>query len=297
MIKSRSLWTISILCLTSLLFTASLSAAFAFKEARSATHIVKTGETLNGIAYHLGIKRTELIKVNHLKEPYFLQEGQILHLPEVHASYFVKEGDTGLGLAHIYGVSWQRIIALNHLQPPYQLRRGMKLILPVASIENRHEPSKDNALNMKQIVGGAQPAVVHKTRSDKADQVLNFGWPAHGAILSAYGRTDNGRVNNGLDIAATVGSPVFAAEEGRVAYIGTHISILGGVILIQHAQSWMTAYGHLDKIKVAQGDFVHKGQLIAYAGESGQTTRPQLHFEIRHGLKAVNPSRLLPTRQ
>jgi len=128
---------------------------------------------------------------------------------------------------------------------------------------------------VKQIVGGAQPASRHD--NDKAGQPLHFGWPAHGSVIRHYGRTDNGHVNNGLDIAASIGSPIFATEDGHVAYTGTHISVLGGVILIQHAQGWTSVYGHLDKIKVKQGDFVRKGEVIASAGESGNTPRPQLH--------------------
>ncbi|MFT8735943.1 MAG: M23 family metallopeptidase [Zymomonas mobilis] len=295
MIKSLPLWKISGLCLA--LFLGSMALPTYGHAAASDVYHVRSGETLNGIAHRLGVKAESLISHNHLKAPYRLQAGQILMIPEGQSSYIVQSGDTGLSLAHRYQISWQRIISLNHLQPPYRLREGMKLILPTASLQSHSEESRDNHLNVKQIVGGAQPATPHNHDSEKAGQPLHFGWPARGSIIRSYGRTENGHVNNGLDIAAAMGSPIFAAEDGHVAYTGTHISILGGVILIQHAQGWTTVYGHLDNIKVKHGDFVRKGEVIASAGESGNTPRPQLHFEIRHGLKAVNPARLLPLRK
>jgi len=270
MIKSLPFW--KIFCLA--LFIGGISLSTFAQAANSDIYHVRSGETLNGIAHRLGLKSDDLISRNHLKAPYRLREGQILMIPEGQSSYIVQSGDTGLSLAHRYQISWQRIISLNHLQPPYRLREGMKLILPTASLKSHSEDSRDNHLNVKQIVGGAQ-----------------------GSVIRHYGRTDNGHVNNGLDIAASIGSPIFATEDGHVAYTGTHISVLGGVILIQHAQGWTSVYGHLDKIKVKQGDFVRKGEVIASAGESGNTPRPQLHFEIRHGLKAVNPARLLPLRK
>ncbi|MFT9179585.1 MAG: M23 family metallopeptidase [Zymomonas mobilis] len=291
MIKSLPFW--KIFCLA--LFIGGISLSTFAQAANSDIYHVRSGETLNGIAHRLGLKSDDLISRNHLKAPYRLREGQILMVPEGQSSYIVQSGDTGLSLAHRYQISWQRIISLNHLQPPYRLREGMKLILPTASLKSHSEDSRDNHLNVKQIVGGAQPASRHD--NDKAGQPLHFGWPAHGSVIRHYGRTDNGHVNNGLDIAASIGSPIFATEDGHVAYTGTHISVLGGVILIQHAQGWTSVYGHLDKIKVKQGDFVRKGEVIASAGESGNTPRPQLHFEIRHGLKAVNPARLLPLRK
>lgn len=293
MIKSLPSWKIFCFCLV--FFLGSPAFATTAQADHSDIYHVRSGETLSGIAHRLGLKSDDLISRNHLKAPYRLREGQILMLPEGQSSYIVRSGDTGLSLAHRYQVSWQRIISLNHLQPPYRLREGMKLLLPTASLKNQE--TRDNHLNVKQIVGGAQPAADHRHNNDKAGQPLHFGWPARGAVLRQYGRTENGHVNNGLDISASMGSPVFAAEDGHVAYTGTHISVLGGVILIQHTQGWTSVYGHLDKIRVKQGDFVKKGEVIASAGESGNTPRPQLHFEIRHGLKAVNPARLLPSRK
>lgn len=120
-----------------------------------------------------------------------------------------------------------------------------------------------------------------------------FVWPLHGKILDSFGESQDGSQNDGINIAASKGEPIRAAASGTVEYAGNGIAGYGNLVLIRHNGNYFTAYAHADQLKVHKGDPVMAGQVIGYAGTSGDVTTPQLHFEIRHGKKPVNPSRYL----
>ena len=86
-----------------------------------------------------------------------------------------------------------------------------------------------------------------------------------------------------------LGTPIRAAASGTVTYAGNELKDYGNLVLIKHAGGYVTAYAHADRLLVRRGDFVAKGQVIGYAGQTGDVSTPQLHFEIRHGTTPVNP--------
>jgi hypothetical protein len=90
-------------------------------------------------------------------------------------------------------------------------------------------------------------------------------------------------------LEAPRGTPVRAAADGVVAYAGNEIRGFGNLLLIRHADGWMTAYAHNDKLLVKRGDKIAQGQQIAHVGATGNVVSPQLHFEIRRGKRAVDP--------
>jgi murein DD-endopeptidase MepM/ murein hydrolase activator NlpD len=96
-----------------------------------------------------------------------------------------------------------------------------------------------------------------------------------------------------MNIAAPRGTPIRAAENGEVAYDGDGIKALGNLLLIRHADGFVTAYAHADSLLVKKGDIVRRGQVIARVGDSGGVAEPQLHFEIRQGAQAVDPQPLM----
>ena len=102
--------------------------------------------------------------------------------------------------------------------------------------------------------------------------------------------------NDGINIATRRGAPVRAAEDGVVAYTGNEIKGFGNMLLLRHADGWMTAYAHNETVLVKLGDRVRRGQVVARVGSSGSVTSPQLHFEIRKGTVAVDPTRHLDSR-
>jgi murein DD-endopeptidase MepM/ murein hydrolase activator NlpD len=121
----------------------------------------------------------------------------------------------------------------------------------------------------------------------------SFVWPLNGRVISDFGTDSNGARNDGINIAVPLGTPIRAAAAGTISYAGNELRGYGNLILIKHDDGYVTAYAHADRITVQRGDLVTKGQIIAYAGSSGDVTSPQLHFEIRHGVQPVNPRTLL----
>ena len=95
--------------------------------------------------------------------------------------------------------------------------------------------------------------------------------------------------NDGINIAAPRGSDVRAAQNGVVAYADSGLSGFGNLLLIKHSDGWVSAYAHTDKMLVRRGDRVTRGQVIAKVGSTGSVDRPQLHFELRRGSRALDP--------
>lgn len=120
-----------------------------------------------------------------------------------------------------------------------------------------------------------------------------FPWPVHGRILASYGSAKGGPHNEGINIAAPLGTPVRSIDAGTVAYVGNEIKGYGNLVLIKHANGWISAYAHLDGITVKKGDTVSAGQVIAKVGDTGGVGAPQLHFELRRGTKPVDPREFL----
>lgn len=120
-----------------------------------------------------------------------------------------------------------------------------------------------------------------------------FLTPVKGSIISGFGPKPGGQHNDGLNIAASKGTPVVAADNGVVAYSGNELRGFGNLLLIRHADGWVTAYAHLDRIDVERGAEVKRGQRIGAVGQSGGVPTPQLHFEVRKGSQAVDPKGML----
>ncbi|MBL0942152.1 MAG: M23 family metallopeptidase [Alphaproteobacteria bacterium] len=122
---------------------------------------------------------------------------------------------------------------------------------------------------------------------------LNFLWPLKGKILSGFGAKSILKYNRGINISAALGDSVVACENGIVAYSGNEIKGFGNLILIKHANGWMSAYAHNRHLLVKRGDNVQRGQKIAEVGTSGNVEQPQLHFELRQKTHAVDPQKYL----
>ena len=117
-----------------------------------------------------------------------------------------------------------------------------------------------------------------------------FTWPVRGQVLTRFGPTGRGLHNDGINIAAPKGASVVAAEAGIVAYAGNELRGFGNLLLIKHADGWVTAYAHNEQLLVRRGDRIRRGQPIARVGQTGNVGEPQLHFELRRGTRAVDPT-------
>ena len=234
--------------------------------------------------------------------------------------YVVKDKDTVDGLSRRYGVSSQTIIDRNNLKAPYTIKPGQTLAMPGARFvpDSYGEPASQqtaaanpNATSSVKREGlapppGAQgeaprsaapanePTPLSKTSVSVPAKppAAKMIWPVHGKIVSGYG-TSGGQKNDGIDIAAAKGTPVKAAEGGRVVYAGNEVARMGNLLLIDHPGGYITAYGNNESLAVKKGDVVKKGQTIARVGNSGGTAEPQLHFEVRRSGKTIDPTTVL----
>jgi murein DD-endopeptidase MepM/ murein hydrolase activator NlpD len=276
------------------------------------SYVIRSGDTLFRIGNESGAGLDAIARANGLAPPYVLQVGQRLDIP-AGLYHRVGPGETGIAIARAYGASWSEIVALNALTEPYILRSGQFLRLPNSASA---VPVNDNAqsaqqmadafvLDIDDIVTGSQPA---RAESGRAAPVLatpvaaptsfagTFGWPLTGALVGRFGSKGGGQVNDGINIATALGSPVSSAGDGVVVYSGNEISLFGGLVMVDHGGGWITAYGHLGSLAVKRGDRVKRGSLLGSVGDTGYVSTPQLHFEIRKDRKPVDPLTKLPVR-
>jgi murein DD-endopeptidase MepM/ murein hydrolase activator NlpD len=149
----------------------------------------------------------------------------------------------------------------------------------------------DQAMSSKPVPAAKTKAVT--LSSDNAAH-SSFIWPVNGSkIISAYGPKGGGKANDGINIAAASGEPVWAAADGETVYVGNELEGYGNMVIIKHANNKTTTYSHLSQITVDKYDRVHQGDIIGYVGTSGNVKKPQLHFAIRDGKDFVDPMKYI----
>ena len=163
-----------------------------------------------------------------------------------------------------------------------------------ASKPKMHAPKEDYAYRVK---GTEQTGKISRQQqSELFLQTKSWAWPLKSlAVTSGFGNR-HGDFHDGLDLKAAGGTPVYAVSEGKIIYAGDRISGYGRMIVIKHAGELSTIYAHNEKLLARKGDNVKRGELIAYSGSSGRASGPHLHFEVRVGVKAINPLYVLPKR-
>lgn len=139
-------------------------------------------------------------------------------------------------------------------------------------------------------IGDRLPALANTAGVGTAPAMI---WPVQGRLLSSYGRQDGGAFNDGVNLAAAAGSVVKAAADGTVTYAGRD-ETYGNLMLVEHANGWITAYAHLEALYAKSGDTVKQGAMIGRVGATGKVKEPQLHFELRQGKQPVDPMLLMP---
>lgn len=241
----------------------------------------------------------------------------------------VQPGDSVSGLARQYRVKEDDLLAMNDFALGGQLRTGTRIRIPAYASPASLRPSPAPPATASEVAKPPAPQApkaaptsrVQVTKaapipkpapantppaknpslmdmdwlssftSDKPDPKANttFLWPLQGQIISEFGPDAAGARNDGIDILAKRGDPVHAAADGTVSYVGNELKGYGNLVLIQHDNGFITAYAHSDTIAVTRGQHVARGDVIAYAGATGDVSEPQLHFELRFGTKAINP--------
>jgi murein DD-endopeptidase MepM/ murein hydrolase activator NlpD len=232
--------------------------------------------------------------------------------------YTVAPGDTLGRVAHRYHVSPREIAIANGLTPEGPLRVGMRLTIPLRTPTFRparpqvaspavaqERPPADPHLpastpSAVRVTEAPAAATIHLAApvAPPVEAAPNgapaFRWPARGRVINNYGARVNGSTNDGIDLAVPEGTPVRAADDGVVAYAGDELKGYGKLVLVRHANGFVTAYANGSELLVKRNDQVHKGQVILKSGQTGNAATPQLHFEIRKNSAPVDPMQYLP---
>ena len=245
----------------------SVAATASFVATTPSVHVVNPGDTLHSIAHRHHMTAEALAKANNLDVSAKLKLGTRLNVPAAKSAAVLPAAATGaLPVATAAAPAAKTAVAT---AAPSQSAR---LVQPSATVE----------------------ASENLAKPDEAVAALpTFRWPVRGKVITSYGAKTNGKANDGINLAVPEGTPVKAAEDGVVAYSGNELKGYGNLILVRHANGYVTAYAHASELLVKRGDTIKRGQVIAKSGQSGEVASPQLHFEIRRGSTPVDPLQFL----
>ena len=177
---------------------------------------------------------------------------------------------------------------------------GCSTITKVDPMPNERQGLLDHLLSMQPAGLGLRPdQPADDVSSDDLRQARlgarDWRWPLKKVqVTSEYGRRD-GRYHEGVDLRAKVGTPVYAVDDGTVSHSGK-LSGYGRMVVVRHAGGLFSVYAHHSRNLVKKGEKVKRGQKIALSGNSGRSSGPHLHFEVRKGVAAVDPLRILPRK-
>lgn len=240
------------------------------------SHRVRENESLYDIATTYQVPLRALIDQNGLEAPYALAPGRELLLPPPRF-HTVTRGESFEDVALRYNVDLRSLALLNRMQPPYQVRAGERVVLPAMARALEAAP--------------APPAPV-QTSAPPPRGTGRFAWPLRGEVVARYGAQPNGARLDGVEIAGREGAAITAAADGDVVYAGTDLPAYGTLVLVRHADNYVTAYGHARRALVREGQHVRAGETIAELGPRADG-RPRLLFQVRQGREAVDPTPLM----
>jgi murein DD-endopeptidase MepM/ murein hydrolase activator NlpD len=208
----------------------------------------------------------------------------------------IKLGDTLIRIAQRYGVTLAELLSLNPGLETARLVVGSQVRLAQSSPVRTHaliglKPVGSGGLSWPDLPGFGEEQI-----DPAGARAGRWIWPAKGVFSSGYGWRW-GRMHKGIDVANNVGTPIVAAQAGRITFAGWHDGGYGYLVEITHEDGSMTRYAHHSRLMVREGDEVQQGQTIGLMGSTGRSTGPHLHFEIHPaGQGAANPMEFLPAR-
>ena len=262
-------------------------------------HTIQKGDTLLSVALANGLDYRELAAWNNIVNPNVIKLGEVLRLtppgsttnigqgaaqPQpgvpVSSPLVITQSPTGTSLANTDKMKMEPKAST----VPYTDQTYAKLSAEAAAATS----AAPAATAVAPVAALPAPAPAIAPGSDDVE----WAWPIQpmpkGKIIAMF--TD---ANKGVDISGSKGAPIVAAAGGKVVYSGAGLRGYGRLVIIKHNATWLSAYAHNEKILVAEGENVKKGQKIAEMGSS-DADQVKLHFEIRKQGKPVDPMKFLP---
>jgi murein DD-endopeptidase MepM/ murein hydrolase activator NlpD len=277
-------------------FTAA-HAAEAYRPAPGTAIVITAhaGETPAKIAQTYSVDVEDVLAMNGLRDRHALVAGQHIYVPAYGswrarvAFQSAKAPDTTRDVTAVWrsnpGRAQLSKISVSSLDAP---RLNNASYIPIPKPADRSGLRQARTTQPSRSFWREEPQAVVTSRA-RGD----FMWPVSGRVVSGFGRTAEGLRNDGVNIAVPHGTPVRAAADGTVTYVGNELKGYGNLLLIKHDNGFVTAYAHADRISVERGERVRRGDVVGYSGSTGDVTQPQLHFEIRQGTRPVNPTAYL----
>jgi len=201
--------------------------------------------------------------------------GKVLYAVKGGIVHTIKHGQTLKDIAATYGVTVDAITKANGISSSTTLYSGSRLLIP-----------------------GATSAFWDTISGLSKGKSSQFIWPLLGNVVSPFGWRVHPVLgirqhHDGIDIDVPEGTTVYASTGGTVYFYGEQ-SGYGNVLILQHDGGFITMYGHLKSSLVTKGQYVEKGQKIAISGNTGISSGPHLHFEMRNGEFPIDPMSFLP---
>jgi murein DD-endopeptidase MepM/ murein hydrolase activator NlpD len=248
--------------------------------ANSTVHVVAPGENLIRIAHRYKKPLVEVAKANNLAPHAMVKIGDRIVIPGMRAAAPAAQPRP---VAAALGPT------LASAPPAAPAPKVMANAMPRSGAAE--SPHVARVVTPNEAQPAAEPSAV-KT-AEPAGSTPGFRWPVRGRIIAGYGPKTTGQQNDGINLAVPEGTPIKAAEDGVVAYAGNELKGYGNLVLVRHANGFVTAYAHASELMVKRGDPIKRGQVIMRAGQTGNVSSPQLHFEIRKGSSPVDPTQYL----
>jgi murein DD-endopeptidase MepM/ murein hydrolase activator NlpD len=259
--------------------------------AGNSAHVAASGDTIYSLGRRYGVTPMAIAKANNVGLDHRVKIGDRIMIP-------------GQGGAPRLAMPAPKAAPAQPSQPAPRV--AAKPVAPTA-------PQQQAAPKIAQAAKPAQPKVAQTEAAPTANIVApaadplpepaqtgttggantSFRWPVKGRVIQGFGPKQGGGQNDGINVAVPEGTPIKAAEDGVVAYAGSELKGYGNLVLVRHSNGYVTAYAHASELNVKKGEAVKRGQVIGKAGQTGNVSSPQLHFEVRKGATPVDPTQYL----
>ena len=260
--KRRSIHNFTFITVLFVALLSGIGPATSFEQ-----HLIQKGETLSEIAQKYKVSIQSILQANSIKSEHRIQTGKMLRIPrEAFALkeilYEVRPGDTLIGIANRHNVEWKVLQRINGIVSPRSLQIGTEIRIPYDGTSEFSDPLRI-------------PLVL----------TSKYGYRPH-PVTGRY------QFHAGIDLRAAVGTRVYASKGGRIIFAGRKGGY-GKLVVIEHEDNFTTWYGHLSRIRVKNGQIVNQGKVIGLSGNTGISTGPHLHFEIRYKGRSEKPTKYI----
>jgi len=265
------------------------------------TYRAKNGDNLWSIAKENNLDFFTILSINHLKSSNDITVGQKLKIPnQCGIIHTVRRGETLEDIALAYNVNLRKIIRANQILDPSQIKYKTELFIPDAKVTvafTRELLEKSGVIKI--VSNNNDNEDDDRGKAGRVSTIrTQLALPCtQSKITSGFGYrrdpfTGHRAFHAGSDYSPGYGSNVYAAMDGVVTYAGW-MGGYGKLVVVTHNNGYSTRYGHLSRINVKVGSHVNQGQRIGSVGNTGRSTGPHLHFEVRKDDKPLNARKIV----